>query len=439
MSQIEKRENSSIFWWVVYDIIVLILLLTLAMTSSSATMACVALLCVSFFIKSPTLIVSNILFFYPFYNLFKFGGVGISYYNLLILFAIVSLIFKSRRINVIVQYLIVLALFGVYTMLFDTLNLNEGGVKNVILDLVVPLSLFVIISQCKDKINVPMAFYMYSIGVILAGLCGTMAFPIPNLDAYIAPLGWRAGGLRLIRLQGLTINPNYFSLDVNLAIAALLSIPNDKRDHSMERGYKTLVIIILSIIGLMTLSKSFLLTMFLTVLFYLWATKAKNAFFYLVLAGVLVATYTFFFDNQYVAAMSIRVTDDLGSADALTSSRYSIWISYVNAILDNPANLLVGRGINAENVIIAGFPRGPHNTYLEAVYHFGIIGTLWLFVLIYKLVGNNRLHRLQYLPLFILLIRMFAIHILLREAFLTCLIVLVLSQKKGASYIGLNV
>lgn len=422
-------QNKKWLWWISIDLLILSLLLTVAMTSGTATIFCVCLLGATFFIKSSTFVTVDLLFFYPFYNLFKINGVGSSFYNYLIGVAIIALVLKLNKSDKFYKYSFSLLLLSVYAIFINYANSSDLGIVEVILDLFVPILLFIVVSQFKYQINETLVFYMYGIGVIIAGICGTMLLPIPNLESYIMPLGWKVGGIRLIRLQGLTVNPNYFSLDVNLAIAAILSLSNTANLSRIGKQIKISVIFGLCAIGVMTLSKSFLVVSFLTFLYFAWANRTKNLYSFVLFFIVIVFVYTNISNIQYADALLSRMSDDSDTTDALTSSRSYIWLSYINSLFSNPDFIIWGSGANSNGVIVDGAPRGPHNTYLEAIYHFGIIGSLWLFWIISSLMKSPKQTRIHYLPLFVVLVRMFAIHILLREAFLTCLIVILLSIK----------
>jgi hypothetical protein len=411
------------------DGIVLILLLTVAMTSSMATLVCIGILTISFFFKSASKIVASMFLFYPFYNLFKFGGIGISYYNILIVAAIIALLPKIQVAKRFFNCVLILGVLCVYMIAINVLQNGSLGISSVLLDFFIPLTLFATVMMVYDEIDFRLLIYSFSIGLIIASLCGMEIISLPHFSSYVTTVHYRLGSLRLVRLQGTTGNPNYFSLDLNMAISCLLILVNSK-----HRIVNITLLAFLTVFGVMTLSKTFLITLAITFVVYylkqLSYINIKNVF----TAGLVLLLLVLFFnsDSVYVVSILSRFNESSYNIDMLTSSRWSIWIGYLQYIFTNIYVLIMGRGTIAPYLIIDGWASyAMHNTYIEVLYYVGIMGAIILVYFI-RLTGVRRISRqksMATLPLFILLVRLLAINIFNREAFMVCLILIGLSLR----------
>ena len=68
--------------------------------------------------------------------------------------------------------------------------------------------------------------------------------------------------------------------------------------------------------------------------------------------------------------MTERFQSTGGDINKLTTGRFDLWISYIEYLIINPKYLILGKGIGAG---ILG--KAAHNTYVELLYHFGVLGT----------------------------------------------------------------
>ena len=414
-----SRKNSYRKAFLLLDILVLAFLLTLGMTSNAATVIAIVVLGISFFFKEPSNIVVSMLFFYPFYNLFKFDGVGVSYYNILIAIAIFCLLAKenmnSHTTGIrIPKSMLGVFLFTVWCMLSSFLN-GVDSVFSAFIDICIPLLFVACVINSKDM-DIRRIIYAYSVGCIIAGLAGAKILPIPNLEAYIDPFAYRMGNIRLVRLQGLTVNPNYYSLDLNLAIAGLLSMARIEKQKL--KPIEIIMIVVLAACGVMTLSKSFFVGLVLTIAIYMCVSgNLKHIAGAVCLGAVTVSLFAYLYaaGNQYVTAIFGRLLES-DSLDGLTSSRLTIWLGYLDAIFSDPLCLLIGKGINAAPP--AAVEQATHNLYIEILYYVGIIGGVLLFFALKGFVKRRKRKLIQYLLMGIFLIRAFAINLLVREAFM---------------------
>lgn len=432
-----KQNTSQKTLWLL-DILMLAVLLTAGMTSNMVTIAVVAVLGVSFCLKTPNNIIASMLFFYPFYCIFKFNGVGVSYYNVLIAVAIACLMLKRNesdpfsapgKLRIPASALGVFALTG-WCVISSFMN-GANSVMSAFIDICIPF-LWVACTVNRTDIDVKKAIYAFSAGCIIAGLAGSGMITLSNLGAYIDTTAYRADGVRTVRLQGLTVNPNYYSLDLNMAIAALLCFGR-LEDRKMKL-IEVAMIVTLTVLGIMTLSKSFLLGLACTVLLYIFINGNLRQIAGALGFGIVVVTvfvYLHAIGNEFVTALIGRFTES-DSLEGVTSSRSAIWLGYLKVIFSNLQCLLIGKGINAASPISVG--HASHNLYIEVLYYTGIIGGGLLLFILWGMVRRQKKMRVKYLPLGIFLVRAFAINLFVREAFMIDMIIvfLILNSRVGS-------
>lgn len=421
-----KKQRYGNFW-LVFDMALLALLLTVGMTSNMVTIAVVVLLCYSFLMKTKNEIVTTMLFFYPFYCLFKFNGLGVSYYNIILAAAIPCLMHEKRegglfntwrlKLKKNVISLILLTSWCVITSMVNGVN----ALSSTVLDILVPLLFIVCVIDIKE-LNVERIIYAFSVGSIIAGIAGSDMVPISNVDAYIDTVAYRVGGVRLIRLQGFTVNPNYYSLDLNMAIAGLLCLGYLKKRKIRIR--EIVMIVLLAMLGIMTLSKSFFLGLGVTLVVYFYSTgnlKGAISAFGIGAAAAVIIFVLYQQGNSYIIALIDRFSG-ADSLDNLTSSRSEIWLGYLNVIFSRPLRLLIGFGLNAPYP--TEVPKASHSLYIESIYYLGLIGILILGSFLFALLKKQRRRLIQYVPITVFAVRAFAINLLVREAFGICLIII---------------
>ncbi|MBR2339004.1 MAG: hypothetical protein IKA63_06020, partial [Clostridia bacterium] len=122
-------------------------------------------------------------------------------------------------------------------------------------------------------------------------------------------------------------------------------------------------------------SKSFLLITLCT--FLIWIVgcffekgklSTKLTLFFVIFVGVcFLVSATFFSDLMDMMLSRILKSRNLSD---LTTKRIDLWIQYFLALKEEPALLFFGRG--ATKILING--RASHNTVIQLIYQFGVLG-----------------------------------------------------------------
>lgn len=189
------------------------------------------------------------------------------------------------------------------------------------------------------------------------------------------------------RFSGLFADPNYYSAVLIFSLIGIMILRVNKKIKP-TLGYVLAIIIIL--IGLLTISKSFFLMLVIILVYYtfsLFSRKRLAAGMGMVLLLSAFAVLAFSGSLSMLDNIMGRLTEATSSAE-LTTGRSIIWENYLEYILSHPLVFLFGEGIDAPLLNMVG----THNIFLESVYNIGIIGLLLivtLLVSIFKVLGRD--------------------------------------------------
>ena len=88
----------------------------------------------------------------------------------------------------------------------------------------------------------------------------------------------------------------------------------------------------------------------------------------------------------------------------ISTGRFGIWESYSEYLNRSPLTFFFGDGIGTNYLPIGG----PHNTYIEAVFFVGILGSMFYLFMIVSILSHKKYNYkkqvINYLPLFVFLI-----------------------------------
>lgn len=319
---------------------------------------------------------SLMMFLTPFANIFKPTPSSQSFFTYLILFYVLWYFFKKREMKtrVLISFLI-LSMFLVVQMLasIDVLRTIKF-IANLLL-------IYLAVSENAGK-NCKKILLFYVFGVLISSVASAYEL-IPNLQEYMNIKELDFEGEQIERFKGLYGDPNYYSINVILALCIIIFL-NFKKQLS---GIATLLLSVLFVIFAgMTQSKSaFLMLVLPLVLLFYAKIKQKRYGTVLVLLGLAA----FFLVNLFAGNVELFNVvlvrfDEASDFASLTTGRSDLWASYTDYLLENPLVLLFGSGFGAP--LIAGY--GAHNTYLDLLYYLGIVGTALVIVYFVSIVKS---------------------------------------------------
>lgn len=372
--------------------------------------------------------IAFLFFLLPFSNILKQDVGSISLFTVLFFLLILKMVITIRKIDV--RLCLCALLFIGYGLIFSGL----GQITTIVTIVAGSIGLYYV---RYENIDAQPVVFSYASGLCLSSILAFFKEQLPIVNAFVKEETIRLeGGEELIsRFSGLHGNPNYYTIDIIVVIAAIIVLIYNQKKIKLPH---VAFIIALSIFGLFSLSKSFLLVWIIVLLcwFLLSLKQGIGRVAQLMFVVILGAVAVYYFAYDSVSAYLARLIGDAGSSIGdITTGRSDIWVEYINVIFDDVKILFFGNGLNT---IIASVGKGTHNTYLESIFYLGIIGTIILLVLIRMSVGKISLKRAIWLPVLVLAIRMLAIGILTYDniwLYLLLIVILSIESKKHSKCI----
>lgn len=245
---------------------------------------------------------------------------------------------------------------------------------------IVGLILFAILmihypKEFRIKINVNICALALFISVIFFGTY----FISDHLQSTIKLLYYG----NFIRFQALLSNPNILAMISEICLALLVYFILSSKISWVE----IVSFIIFTVLGFSTMSKTFLILLFIMFTILIVYFVIKKPFYGLcVITGIsVVIVLLVAIKPQLFAAYLNRFVDIgtnvegnsvNGALNHMTTGRYGLWIGYLQYMINYPYTLFFGATLGARQ--IGG--ESAHNIYISSLYQFGIIGSI-LFVL----------------------------------------------------------
>lgn len=320
-------------------------------------------------------IVALTIFFIPLARIMKFSPDAMTVLSIATIISLCIMLFNDKmrlgRIELFIGFMFLILLL----------------IKNIVGEFGFPFSyirialLLILLPQClicykQSKLN----FNLQTIAVMaLAGICtssliGAIWANDPHLANYIATEDtYYVGETIFSRFCGLSSDPNYFSSLVLFSTALqLLCLIHTKRMVYVINA------VLLSVIGMLTLSKMFLLLIILTwcvsVMFIIsdkslsankYSTKGKTLF--LLSVGLVVFAICLIRSGYFDIIVSRFGNKD---ASSITTGRSDIWRAYVSEIFISGKTILLGAATNSETVGV----HVTHNTPIQILWKTGLVG-----------------------------------------------------------------
>lgn len=347
--------------------------------------------------------ISFLFFLLPFFTILKKTPEGMSFFTILFFLLILKMVVLHKKIDV--RLLIALAVFFAFGVLFS-------GLENLttIITMVAGILMLYYMRNSDVDIDISAMVGLYSIGICLAAIFALCKGYLPIIDSFITDITLRLPAEeRIVRFAGLQGNPNYYTLDITIALSAIIALGHYNRKTPKLH---MILMIALSILGIMSISKSFLLSWILLMLCwaFLVARKSIKDFIKLVVFAVIAMLLIYILAYDYINAYLFRfVSDSSGTLDKITTGRSTIFLEYFQTLVNDLKIFFLGNGLGS---IIESLGYGTHNTYLECLFNLGIIGTMIFMMAIVISMGRVKFKGVAFLPLFMLLFRMLAIGLL---------------------------
>jgi O-antigen ligase len=323
---------------------------------------------------------SILLYVIPFGGILKFPYFEFSFGTILIGLFVLAWLFRSPKLSSSVMAIFLSLGFVAATNLSTTPYLRYLG---WLLNLMV---MFIVISDLSEQTMILEWIYCFSLGVLLTCFIAYFVPEIPLRASLSKESMYVVRGNLFVRFQGLMQDANYFSQILLICISLLVWCMSHLRSI-LHKMITLLLVGMLTLSGILSLSKMFLVVIPLPLIQLLVVSGSKKDFaksIFLVMLVILVPLAFFSILNPgkldtLIEVYKIRFSD-------LTSGRIDSQRIWIGSVENNLERLIMGYGLGAESGMLRYVnSTAPHNVYLEFLYMFGAVGSvlwvLWLFSL----------------------------------------------------------
>lgn len=323
-----------------------------------------------------------LLFFLPWSPLMKLAPGRISFYTIGLLICC-ALALAQDGMRLTVRQVVLAASLMALTLTAKILQ--TGSITNDYLMFVFMLLLFPCVARsCPRATSFRCATMFFAGGIFSAAILARLVAHYPNISRYIIVESY----LTVTRLSGFYGDPNFYSAHVTACLAGvlvLLSRETEKRRQILL----AVVSVALLYCGLLSASKTFVLTVACLFLFWLPILlergnygSARTRLLFGVLCAVAFVLVSPAF-RQVLQIIGARFTEGEGLA-GLTTNRTTLWLQYLTAFVHDIPLTLFGAGYTSVNL----FRKASHNTLIQAVYQFGILGIPLLLVWMWNMLAD---------------------------------------------------
>lgn len=323
-----------------------------------------------------------LLFFLPWSPLMKLAPGRISFYTIGLLICC-ALALAQDGMRLTVRQVVLAASLMALTLTAKILQ--TGSITNDYLMFVFMLLLFPCVARsCPRATSFRCATMFFAGGIFSAAILARLVAHYPNISRYIIVESY----LTVTRLSGFYGDPNFYSAHVTACLASvlvLLSRETEKRRQILLAA----VSVALLYCGLLSASKTFVLTVACLFLFWLPILlergnygSARTRLLFGVLCAVAFVLVSPAF-RQVLQIIGARFTEGEGLT-GLTTNRTALWLQYLTAFVHDIPLTLFGAGYTSVNL----FRKASHNTLIQAVYQFGILGIPLLLVWMWNMLAD---------------------------------------------------
>lgn len=310
----------------------------------------------------------TLLYFLPWSPLLRLYRGSISFFTIGVL-AICLICLLKKRLSMSLYQIITASSVLLITLVAKTLNGHH--ISNEYIYFIAVLLLFpCVVRGCGRRLSFDALTLFFSCGIIVAALSARQVIGFQNISQYIRVDSY----LKITRLSGYYSDPNFYSAQITACLAGVLLILCREKER-MRRLLWAVVTVLLIYCGLLSASKSFVLVT--ACLFFAWIPvlmekRNRGSGRVRLLVGVLCAAVVVLSSSAFKQLWAIIDTRFAYASNLseLTTGRTELWLSYLREFRSNWLLTLLGEGYTS--VTLNG--KASHNTIIQAVYQFGIVG-----------------------------------------------------------------
>ncbi len=318
-------------------------------------------------------------FFYDTNEIVILGSFGAFFtkcfgHNIYVIVLMISLfikcVIKSLRREITLKNHLVLPIIitVVLSFMLVLINFNINNIFRTFL----PFSLLLTIEFYLLRHEIDLSFWVRKLIIVLGFSC-CVSFIIHAANVGISVYYTDIDNIK--RFSGLLPHMNTLSIWCASLMSLLLYLFFSKKIGYIQfYGYLLLVLVM----GLASVSKSFLLIGAVLLIIYLIGSLVKNWKFGIIQIIVLAIGVVCFcvFCPDILQSLSARFIGYSGKTliNKITTGRYAIWVKGINAWLENAKTIIFGVG--------GTYKKNLHNTYIEILVKYGVVGALLVCVFI---------------------------------------------------------
>lgn len=308
----------------------------------------------------------------------------------LIMLAYIAKLFLAT-INKIDSYFLIFFIFTAFTLIIQFMQENVDINRNI--KFYSNLLYMYFISKEIDytgddheKVDSKNVLYAFLFGVLISSLTRFLDGPVFDIESIVGEISstLEIGTEAYIRFSGLYADPNYYAVNLILALVILCYLFSRRKISIIPL---TALFSLFVVFSIMTRSKSALIMLPIVLFTLIFASeKRKNIFLTLFLAiGAVVIIYLVLSNKITWFEIIMKRFEQDKNLNDLTTGRAQLWSMYLEYLFSNPIKLFFGTGISAPLLM----QRGAHNTYIDILYHLGIVGASLFVILIKKIIIKN--------------------------------------------------
>ena len=332
------------------------------------TMVALLLCCVIICIKDNDYCVEMLYFILSMAPIFKLSSSGSSVYTYIVLLYCTMHIAKKRFVLNKVETLVL-----IFTLYILATSVCSGTVNTKrIVKMCANTMMIGLLSDIDIDKKYRNVFFAYILGLILSSCMRFLNSSFFRINEYTVEVIMHEPTYSTVRFAGLYNDPNYYAINVIIALV-LTTVLYQRRDID-SIGVVLLSIPLIYFAG-MTGSKSALLMLSLPLCLLTAACIKRKNYLMMIIFVLAVAVGIEMILSGRFTAFNVtlnRMQRSSKNLTGVTSNRDLIWKNYFAFLKNNPHVLLIGNSVGI--YYLDGF--ATHNTYIDLLYQFGIVGTM---------------------------------------------------------------
>lgn len=353
MKEIINSIKEDLAYWITMVLLSSLLFYNYTMGSDYLALFCTIGYCVYVLRCREEYVLPSMVYMSLFAYLFSYNEINLIFFISFSFIVRISLLSKSQKPN----YIFLLAYLITHLIATSVRHINVFLLSSI-------LSLFTVYfaSLAIEKSKTSLLGNSFLLSFFLSSLFGFFKDSTRLAERFDADEAFE-----MLRYSGLSYDANFYSL---IAVVAICIVVHNIKKQGSFLHYIVLAIIIL--LGMQTLSKSFYLCSAVLVLYSMLVSKNKIK--YMLFLGIVIVAVLPFIKDSLIPLLDVmdQRLDRNQDASSFTTGRIDLWKMYSDILFGSVNGLLLGHG-----AVLPSGMEAAHNTYLELLFKFGIIGTLF--------------------------------------------------------------